>query len=757
MIVDRMSAIPFVVITATVILLAGAGGAQAAPPVKLKLASHISSGFESARGVAVAPNGNLYITDEGHQRVQELTPAGEFVLMFGREVNATTHSDICTEEEIKSTGVKCQAGVEGEGARAFKAAQSITVDPSTDNVYVQDQANWRVDEYTSSGEFVLMFGKEVNETTKGGVCTAASHNICKAGVQNMTEITEHGAFNFAPFAGNLLAVGGPEHLVYVGDEHGVQEFDPVTGVWKGEVPLTSISAEANYKVAALALDGAGDLFLAYGHYQGIESRADIIREFNPGGAETDNFTVNPRLAGNEVGIVSLALDSSGHLAMSGAEAGGSPLGSLFDASTGQLIAGFAISPASTGLAFSGSKELYAAEEPAVLVYKLLPVAEAVSGAPVVCAPGPEHATSVTFGCTLTGKLDPYKVAETTAWFQYGTSEALVSSTPPEGVPAVNEFVLVKPTVVEGLRPNQIYYYRLAAEDENTAGEPVHGDTLSFTTLSVAPKIVCGQPEAFNVAFSSAVFSCALNPEKAKTVYRFQYGPCGDLNACAAGALQTLPLESPAYGVVGVMQTATGLAPSTTYHYRLTAENEHKQKENGQEGSFMTLPAPSPTAATGLPEGVTSTSATLTGTVDPGGAGATYSFQVGVYNGASTVYSPVVSGSAGAEAALLPESFTLTGLQPGVTYAYQVAVSSAYGTSVGEPVLFTTVGLPTVLFAPVPLVMLPVPHISFPKPVAVRKTKIKTKKSKHKKPKKPKKGRKAARRSARKTPSPRWRK
>lgn len=56
---------------------------------------------------------------------------------------------------------------------------------------------------------------------------------------------------------------------------------------------------------------------------------------------------------------------------------------------------------------------------------------------------------------------------------------------------------------------------------------------------------------------------------------------------------------------------------------------------------------------------------------------------------------------------------LTGLQPGTTYAYRIKVSSGYGTSFGEPVTFTTFGLPSVLSSPPLFAMLPVPPIAFP--------------------------------------------
>ena len=101
-----------------------------------------------------------------------------------------------------------------------------------------------------------------------------------------------------------------------------------------------------------------------------------------------------------------------------------------------------------------------------------------------------------------------------------------------------------------------------------------------------------------------------------------------------------------------------------------------------EGTFTTGPAPVPRAATGVPSAVGTTSATISGTVDPDGQPATYSFELGVYNGASTQYGVVFSGPAGAEAVPVGESLAITGLQPGTTYAYRIEIASGYGTADG---------------------------------------------------------------------------
>src|SRR5206468_10062874 len=49
------------------------------------------------------------------------------------------------------------------------------------NVWVADTFNNRVEEFDQSGNFVLTFGKGVDMTSGGDICTATSGDTCKAG------------------------------------------------------------------------------------------------------------------------------------------------------------------------------------------------------------------------------------------------------------------------------------------------------------------------------------------------------------------------------------------------------------------------------------------------------------------------------------------------------------------------------------------------------------------------------------------------
>ncbi len=718
--------------------------------------SATAGGFGFPGGVAVAPNGNVYVADTVNSRVQELTSTGTFISMFGSHVDQTTGANVCTA----ASGNTCKTGEPGSAAGQLIDGSSIAVDPTNGNVYVADVANFRVDEYTATGEFVLMVGKDVDETTGGNVCTAVSKNVCKAGVQGAGS-SEAGAFNFEQFHGDLLAVGGPGDLLYVGDEHRVQEFAEATGEAKGEIPLSAISA-AESRVVALAVDqSTGRVFLAYR----VGGVANVIREFE-GTTQINEFPVRaPATPTGVVRIEGIALDSSGRLGVLESEAenpaGPAAFGSLYTAATGHLITEFAVPQeaggSTTGVAFNGEAEhdlMFVASQrkQEVLAFEPVHVAELLAGA-VACKPGAEAPVSLSasFDCGLSGEVNPEEVPGTEVRFQWGKTAGFGTETPRQTVATGGALVGVSASV-QGLRPDQSYRFRLAGEDENVKPpEVLSSETAGFKTPTVAPRVV-GAPQASFVGGSSAVLFGEVNPENAPTRYVFQYGPCVSLDSCP-GRQETGALESAAYGVVGATLEASGLQPGTTYHYRLLADDRHQEGATlegaqvaGAAGEFTTVAAPSVSASTGAAGAVGTTSALVSGTVDPDGQPATYEFELGVYNGALTQYGVVSIGPVSGSAVPVAESFLLTGLQPGTTYAYRVAISSGYGTAHAAALTFTTEGLSSALAPPTPLGMLAVPSIAFPTTVIPPKTKSVPKKAK-KKPKKGKrrkaKGKKAA--------------
>ncbi len=72
-------------------------------------------------------------------------------------------------------------GSKGTAGGQFEAPWGLDVD-SEGNLWVADKGNNRVEKFNSKGEFVLAVGKEVDKTTLGSICTAASGDTCGWGV-----------------------------------------------------------------------------------------------------------------------------------------------------------------------------------------------------------------------------------------------------------------------------------------------------------------------------------------------------------------------------------------------------------------------------------------------------------------------------------------------------------------------------------------------------------------------------------------------
>ncbi len=332
----------------------------------------------------------------------------------------------------------------------------------------------------------------------------------------------------------------------------------------------------------------------------------------------------------------------------------------------------------------------------------------------------EAATEVTgMTATLQGSFEN-EPGETSYQFEFNAIGSSPIVTASKGAGSVGGVEHVSADLTE-LTPNALYLYHIVAK--NKFGQTTGGLGL-FKTHVIAP-VIPETPAASFVAAQSADLNATLNPEHTTTHYYFEYGACLTLSGCA-GVQSTATEASAVYGQVGATVEIAGLTPATAYSYRLVAVNEFEEAGETRhettispEGRLTTGPAPAPRAETGAYGAITPTGAVISGTVDPDGLPASYAFELGVYNGAATQYGVVFSGFAGSGSVLLEETLPLSGLQPGTTYAYRIAISSGYIDSAshtvqGQPATFTTTGLPTVLAPPPLFTQLPTPHVAFPK-------------------------------------------
>jgi sugar lactone lactonase YvrE len=128
-----------------------AGGDVCTSECQAGEASGVAGAMREPYDVTIGPDGDLYVADYGNARVDVFTAQGAFLRAFGKDVNPAG-GDVCTSE--------CQAAEEGEAAGQLVAPTAVTTTASG-SVYVADEANNRIDEFTASGGYVRGFGEGV--------------------------------------------------------------------------------------------------------------------------------------------------------------------------------------------------------------------------------------------------------------------------------------------------------------------------------------------------------------------------------------------------------------------------------------------------------------------------------------------------------------------------------------------------------------------------------------------------------------------
>jgi phosphodiesterase/alkaline phosphatase D-like protein len=285
--------------------------------------------------------------------------------------------------------------------------------------------------------------------------------------------------------------------------------------------------------------------------------------------------------------------------------------------------------------------------------------------------------------TVTGTVNPAGTA-TSYYFEYGSSSSYGLQTSVASAGAGSSDVPVA-QALSGLTPKTTYHYRLVA---TSAGNTISGQDATFTTTATpAPSVTTGA--AKSLSFASATVTGSVNPEGVATTYYFQYG-----TSVAYGSKTAVQSAGSGTAAESVSVGLTGLAASTTYHYRLVADGAGGTTVVGSDETLTTVKTPVPAAVTAAPSNVATTSVTLNGSVNPAGVATNYFFQYGTTSGYGHT---TATHSAGAGTAAVSVNAALSGLKAGTTYHYRVVAVSAGGTVDGHDASFATakVATPTV--------------------------------------------------------------
>jgi DNA-binding beta-propeller fold protein YncE len=408
--------------------------------------------------------------------------------------------EICTP----SNGDVCRPGQglefgQGGGASAgqFTRPTGIALD-SNGNVYVFDERsegeeNARVQKFDPQGDFLLMFGGEVDKTTHANLCTKVGQEAgdeCGIGVPG----TANAHFTplpqgFEEVAGSYLAFSA--NTLFVGDRGRIQEFN-LDGTFKSKIDFEEkeLKELEGKTVRALASDSAGNLYLAVVAGQNVyelDPAGNLLKSFKlkrPHAVALDvegNLYVidnPPGFGTTELEPRVVEFDPSGKEVIPFAEEFAAP-------ADGAILRGIAtnvLGPTSPASTKPGN--LYTTFENGPDSYL-----EVYGPPPIEFGPPPLHppeikaqyAVSVdTRGAELRAQINPRFWADTDYYVQYGTGECSKGGCQEQplapGARLTNQIVsttlTTKSVLLSNLVPGTTYHYRFVAE--STGGGPVFG-------------------------------------------------------------------------------------------------------------------------------------------------------------------------------------------------------------------------------------------------------------------------------------------
>ena len=457
-----------------------------------------------------------------------------------------------------------------------------------------------------------MFGKGVNKSSGGNVCTAESHDECQPG----TSASTPGTFENPTYLAVDNSDGPSAGDVYVYDTTDglAQKFESsgeIVSSW-GTAGQMAVNAERGMDVGS-----TGDLYV----FSGSDSPSGEAKEYSQAGALlTTILDVGETFIQNGLKVDSdgnIYTSSSGYF-ISGTSAGiyeNQPSGGIAGEPPPQVVPG-----ETTGFAFDPfGEEIYQDTGSAINHYSSADVppvdvlldsfggghlsgsqgvavdgnAGAGVGTVYVADPGthdvvvfaditPEVATGPPTeigetSVTLTGHLEPGKRGGdiTKCRFEYGFTDDYGLSLPCSPNPELGPFksnTNVTATLSD-LSPAARDHYRLVAENEEGAIKRGKDETF----LTTAPPAIDGLT-AENLTSTSVDLIGKINPSELETSYRFEYGPSEHYGQVAPitpdeNAGEENPIKSNITGDHEVEVKLIGLIPHIVYHYRLVAENK----------------------------------------------------------------------------------------------------------------------------------------------------------------------------------------
>lgn len=334
----------------------------------------------------------------------------------------------------------------------------------------------------------------------------------------------------------------------------------------------------------------------------------------------------------------------------------------------------------------------------------------LAGPPVVSTHSPSvYGTSA----ELNGEIES-NGSNTNVSFCWGTDSNLAGCSTVTGTPSVvfetQTVAISVSTTITGLTSGTQYFYRAIGSNSATNGT-VNGAILNFkagtpTAITVAPSSVTGTTATLNGTVQTNgtditagnIKFCFITSSSEPLLettgglsdcYRASSPPITPVTATVplAGSYPILGSDS---STVVASLNVTGLTAGETYYYQIVAENT----QGFSYGEVVMFSAGVPVVTTTAPSSISTTSAVLTGSLNPSGDTASASICMSTTEedtgGALTdcaQRTEVLTDATGTTATAMTK--TVVGLSPATTYFYQASAVGTNGSPVGAILSFTT--------------------------------------------------------------------
>ncbi len=634
-------------------------------------------------------------------------------------------------------------GSYGGGEGQFAEPSGVAVSQASEDVYVVDKGNDRVEYFGSAGAYIGEFnGILIDGALAGKAAPNALHEPEGIAVDNdlaspsygdvyvvdasqgvVDKFSASGEYlsQLKGFASGPIGVAvDPSGDVWVAEEtSGVQEFNDAA-----ENTLSASLTPAFGRAPGIAVDSEENLYL-------LRGTRNVVKFNKQGETLNEELTDCGCITGLAVDLATddLFVDQGGSSIVEygpyGEPYGQSveQFGSAFlaagggvavNSATGTLYVAESANPDSANNQYVDNVDMFATG------LGELPLLE-VESVPAVSL----------YSATFEAKVNPESEHQATSvTFEYSTEESVVLEGKGMRVSAGAHPVGVggQPVSVQlgnVLTPSTTYYYRAVAE--NAASEkqhkPADGLIQSFSTL-IAPVLTTAQAQ--EVTSDSATLSGTIDPRGGQTTeYHFAYmlqtayeealgygGAFSEIdpafNPYVGGASTpevTVPAEQAVLQTRPV--TITGLPPGVVYHYALVATNTQETQENGEKGTVTTtVISPGSTfelLGGGMPpvlgpaeaSNITQTAVAITGSLNAQGLPTRYELRLGSEQGALQYGASGQTSATGAE----PITLEVGSLAPGTLYYYQLIATSQDGTVQTAEASFTTLPAPSVQTLP----------------------------------------------------------